>query len=35
MKTEINPFSVSWTLTKFPLILNGVMENVQVDAQLS
>jgi len=35
MKTEVNAFSVTWTRKLFPLILNGVLENVLVCAQFS
>jgi len=35
MKTEVNAFSVPWTRKLFPLILNGVLENVLVCAQFS
>ena len=35
MKTEVNPFSVSWTRKWFPVILNGVLEKVLVSAQFS
>jgi len=34
MKTEVNLVSVIWTRKRFPLILNGVMENVLVGAHL-
>jgi len=35
MTIEVNPLSVPWTRILFPLILNGVLENVLVCAQLS
>ena len=35
MKTEVNPFSVLWTRHWFPLMLNGVLENVLVCTHFS
>ena len=35
MKTEVNIFCVPWTRKSFPLIVNGVLENVLVCAQCS
>jgi len=35
MNTEVDPFSVSWTRKLFPLMLNGVLENVLVCAEYS
>jgi len=35
LKTEVNPFSVPWTRTRFPLLLNGVWKKFLVCAQFS
>jgi len=35
MKTEVNPFSIPKTRKWFPLLLNGVLQNVLFCAQLS